>query len=30
MRFLILFGQDIQITVRENPKDPAQARVMVA
>jgi predicted XRE-type DNA-binding protein len=30
MRFLLLFGQDIQITVRPTTHDPAQARVLVA
>jgi len=30
MRLLILFGQDIQITVRANTKEPARVRVLVA
>jgi predicted XRE-type DNA-binding protein len=30
MRFLLLLGQDIKITVEEAPPDRAQARVLVA
>jgi hypothetical protein len=30
MRFLLLFGQDIRITVEATPRNRTQARVLVA